>query len=191
MLANVASVFSFTGMDAHLGLEGVDACMIDFKTVEEKLSSSIISDVLDGMGIKGQAMDTTIRPVQDDMTIVGYAATMLMTDQYDNTKDTFTLQFQAIDALKEGEVMMVCSNGSERAALWGELLSTAARYRGARGAIIDGVARDINLIREMNFPVFAKGINPISSKGRIIAVDHSVKMGGVFVLLGAALTSKK
>lgn len=164
-------------------MECVDSCMIDFKLVEEKLSSSIISDVLDGMGIRGQAMDTRIRPVQDDMIIVGYAATMLMSDQYDYTKDTFTLQFQAIDALKEGEVMMVCSNGSERAALWGELLSTAARYRGARGAIIDGVARDINLIREMNFPVFAKGINPISSKGRIIAVDHGcpVKMGGVMV----------
>ena len=160
--------------------------MIDFNVVEEKLSSSIISDVLDGMGIRGQAMDTTIRPVRDDMTIVGYAATLLMADLYDHSKDTFTLQFQAIDALKEGEVMMVCSNGSERAALWGELLSTAARYRGARGVIIDGVARDISLIREMNFPVFAKGINPISSKGRLIAVDHGcpVEMGGVMVYPG-------
>jgi regulator of RNase E activity RraA len=108
---------------------------------------------------------------------------MLMTDQFDYEKDTFALQFQAIDTLKKDEVMMVCSNGSERAALWGELLSTAARYRGAKGAIVDGVARDIKLIKEMNFPVFAKGINPISSKGRIIAVDNGcpVKMGGVMV----------
>ena len=160
--------------------------MIDFKIVEEKLNSSIISDVLDGMGIRGQAMDTSVRPVQDDMKIVGYAATMLMTDQYEYNKNTFSLQFQAIDALKDGEVMMVCSNGSERAALWGELLSTAARYRGARGAIIDGVARDIQLIREMNFPVFANGINPISSKGRVIAVDHScpVEMYGVMIFPG-------
>jgi 4-hydroxy-4-methyl-2-oxoglutarate aldolase len=160
--------------------------MIDYKQVEEKLSSSIISDVLDGMGIRGQAMDSSIRPVRDDMKIVGKAATMLMADQYDYSKDTFTLQFQAIDSLKEGEVMMVCSNGSERAALWGELLSTAARYRGARGTIVDGVARDINLIREMNFPVFAKGINPISSKGRLIAIDHGcpVEMGGVMVYPG-------
>lgn len=160
--------------------------MIDYKIVEEKLSSSIISDVLDGMGIRGHAMDTTIRPVDDDLVIVGKAATMLMTDQYDYSKDTFSHQFQAIDALKPGEVMMVCCNGSERAALWGELLSTAARHRGAKGAIIDGVARDIKLIRDMGFPVFAKGINPISSKGRIIAVDHGcpVKMGGVMVYPG-------
>ena len=151
--------------------------------IEEKLSSSIISDVLDGMGIRGHAMDTSIRPISDDLAIVGNAATMLMTDQYDYSKDTFTGQFKAIDALKPGEVMMVCSRGSERAALWGELLSTASRYRGAKGAIIDGIVRDIKLIREMEFPVFDRGINPISSKGRIIAVDYSciVKMCGVLV----------
>lgn len=173
-------------MGDHLGLECVDAFMIDFKIVEEKLSSSIISDVLDSMGIRTQAMDASIRPVHDEMKIVGCAATMLMSDQYDYDKDTFALQFQAIDALKEGEVMMVCSNSSERAALWGELLSTAARHRGARGAIVDGVARDINLIRAMNFPVFSMGINPISSKGRIIAVDYScpVEVGGVMVYPG-------
>ena len=145
-----------------------------------------MSDVLDGMGIRGQSMGTDIRPVHDDMVIVGYAATMLMVDQYDYEKDTFSLQFQAIDSLKEDEVMMVSAQGSERAALWGELLSTAARYRGAKGTIIEGVARDIKLIREMNYPVFAMGVNPISSKGRIIAVDYAcpVEICGVMVYPG-------
>ena len=121
--------------------------------------------------------------MHDDMVLIGYAATMLMADQYDYEKDTFSLQFQAIDSLKEGEVMMVAAKGTERAALWGELLSTAARYRGARGVIVDGVARDIKLIREMGFPVFACGVNPISSKGRVIAVDHAcpVEICGVLV----------
>lgn len=157
--------------------------LIDFKRVEENLNSSIISDVLDGMGVRGQAMGTEIRPMHDDMVLIGYAATMLMADQYDYEKDTFSLQFQAIDSLKEGEIMMVAAKGTERAALWGELLSTAARYRGARGVIIDGVARDIKLIREMGFPVFALGVNPISSKGRVIAVDYAcpVEISGVMV----------
>jgi regulator of RNase E activity RraA len=160
--------------------------LIDFKQVEENLNSSIISDVLDGMGVRGQAMGTEIRPMDDDMVLIGYAATMLMTDQYDYEKDTFSLQFQAIDSLKEGEVMMVAAKGTKRAALWGELLSTAAKYRGARGVIIDGVARDIKLIREMGFPVFALGINPLSSKGRVIAVDQGcpVEICGVLVKPG-------
>lgn len=157
--------------------------MVDYDLVRERLTSSVISDVLDGMGVRGQAMASDIRPLSDDMVAVGRAFTMLMTDQYDMEKDTFTLQFQAIDNLKEDDVMMVCSNGSERAALWGELLSTAATHRGANGAIIDGLVRDVRVIREMGFPVFAKGIRPTSSKGRVIAVDHGcpVEMGGVHV----------
>ncbi len=160
--------------------------LIDLKLVEEKIPSSVMSDVLDGMGIRGQSMGTMIRPLDDESVIVAYAATMLMTDTYDFGQDTFTKQFQAIDSLKEDEVMMVAAGGSERAALWGELLSTAATYRGAKGAIIEGVARDVKLIREMKFPVFAVGINPISSKGRLIAVDHGcpVEVCGVSVSPG-------
>jgi regulator of RNase E activity RraA len=147
--------------------------LINIKLIEEELSSSIVSDVLDDMGMRGQAMGTSIRPVHDDMVVAGYAATMLMVDNYDYEKDTFNLQFKAIDNLKKNEVMMVSAQGTERAALWGELLSNAACYRGARGAIIEGVTRDVKLIRKMGFPVFAMGINPISSKGRIIAVDSA------------------
>jgi 4-hydroxy-4-methyl-2-oxoglutarate aldolase len=157
--------------------------MIDFNLIEEKLTSSIISDVLDGMGIRDNALDMRIRPIHDEMKFVGIASTMLMADQYDFNKDTFSLQFKAIDSLKPGEVMIVCSNCSDRAALWGELLSTAASYRGAKGAIIDGIVRDVNLIKDMKFPVFARGINPISSKGRVIAIDYNcpIKIGGVMV----------
>jgi 4-hydroxy-4-methyl-2-oxoglutarate aldolase len=160
--------------------------LVDYDLIRERLTSSVISDVLDGMGVRGQAMASDIRPLSDEMMAVGKAFTMLMTDQYDTEKETFTLQFQAIDSLKEDDVMMVCSNGSERAALWGELLSTAARHRRANGAIIDGLVRDVLLIREMGFPVFAKGVRPTSSKGRVIAVDHGcpVEMGGVHVEQG-------
>jgi len=160
--------------------------LVDYDLIRERLTSSVISDVLDGMGVRGKAMTADIRPLSDEMMAVGRASTMLMTDQYDMEKETFTLQFQAIDNLKEDDVMMVCSNGSERAALWGELLSTAARHRNANGAIIDGLVRDVMLIREMGFPVFAKGVRPTSSKGRAIAVDHGcpVEMGGVHVEQG-------
>jgi 4-hydroxy-4-methyl-2-oxoglutarate aldolase len=160
--------------------------LVDYDLIRERLTSSVISDVLDGMGVRGQAMASDIRPLSDEMMAVGKAFTMLMTDQYDMEKETFTLQFQAIDSLKEDDVMMVCSNGSERAALWGELLSTAARHRRANGAIIDGLVRDVLLIREMGFPVFAKGVRPTSSKGRVIAVDNGcpVEMGGVHVEQG-------
>jgi regulator of RNase E activity RraA len=157
--------------------------MVDLDTVRERLGSSVLSDVLDGMGLRRQAMDAGIRPLSDDMSTVGTAFTMLMADQYDESKDTFTLQFKAIDSLGKDDVMVVCSNGSNRAALWGELLSTAATYRGASGAVIDGLSRDVKLIRGMGFPVFCRGVRPISSKGRVVAVDYNcaVEVEGVTV----------
>ena len=68
----------------------------------------------------------------------------------------------------------------------GELLSTAARARGAAGAVMDGLTRDIRAIRGMKFPVFAGGIGPLDSKGRgkVMAVDVPVEVAGALVAPG-------
>jgi len=155
----------------------------DFGEIAEKLNSSLFSDVLDSMGYRNQAMNDKVRPVYPGATIVGKAHTMQMVDVHQQDLDTFPLQLQGIDALKNGDIMVVASNGSTEAALWGELLSTAARIRGARGAVIDGFARDIKLIEEMKFPVFATGFKPISSRGRVMAISYNerIKAGGVYV----------
>jgi 4-hydroxy-4-methyl-2-oxoglutarate aldolase len=156
---------------------------IDLTLVREKLNSSLLSDVLDGMGIRNQCMAQGIRPVYPGAVVVGRAHTMLMVDLHEPEQDTFKLQLEGIDALKSNDLMVVASNGSTSAALWGELLSTAARCRGAVGAVIDGLARDINQIEEMKFPVFAAGIRPISSKGRVLAIGYGcrIRCGGVYV----------
>ena len=156
---------------------------IDLDLIRDKLSSSLLSDVLDSMGFRNQVMGTRLRPVYPGAIVVGYAHTMLMVDVYEPEQDTFKLQIQGIDSLRKGEVMVVASNNSTQAALWGELLSTAALGRGARGAIIDGLSRDIHQIEEMKFPVFASGIRSISSKGRVVAIGYGcrVKCGDVYV----------
>ena len=161
----------------------VKKSLIDLQLVKERLNSSLLSDVLDGMGIRSQCMTVGIRPVYLGAVIVGRAHTMLMTDVYEPEQDTFKLQIKGIDALKIDDVMVVTSNGSTTAALWGELLSTAARGLGATGAVIDGLVRDVKQIEEMGFPVFATGFRPVSSKGRVIALGYGcrIKCGGVFV----------
>jgi regulator of RNase E activity RraA len=74
----------------------------------------------------------------------------------------------------------------ERIGPWGELLTTAARARGAAGCVTDGLVRDVRLIREMRFPVFSGGIGPLDSKGRgtVVATDVPVECGGVLVSPG-------
>ncbi|MFB3041935.1 MAG: RraA family protein, partial [Candidatus Poribacteria bacterium] len=70
-----------------------------------------------------------------------------------------------------------------RNCFWGELLSTAARVRGARGAIVEGFIRDTKQIIEMQFPVFMTGISPVDSSGRgdVIAYNVPIECGGVKV----------
>jgi 4-hydroxy-4-methyl-2-oxoglutarate aldolase len=105
---------------------------VPYEIIMERLSSCILSDVLDGMGFRYQAMGEWIRPLYPSV-VVGRAHTMLMAEVQEPEEDTFALQIEGIDRLGKDDVMVVASNRSTKAALWGELLSTAARCRGARG----------------------------------------------------------
>jgi 4-hydroxy-4-methyl-2-oxoglutarate aldolase len=73
-----------------------------------------------------------------------------------------------------------------RASYWGELLATAARWRGARGIVADAYTRDTLALIEMGFPTFAAGIHCADSLGRIDvdAVGVTVECGGVEVAPG-------
>ena len=70
-----------------------------------------------------------------------------------------------IDSLQPGDIPVFACGNPVRIAPWGELLSTAARARGAAGAVMDGCTRDIKAIRAMGFPVFHGGIAPLDSRG--------------------------
>ena len=67
------------------------------------------------------------------------------------------MEIEAIDSIQAGEIVVVSTQQSKRNAPWGELLSTAAKARGARGAVIDGLVRDVRKIEELEFPVLAAG----------------------------------
>jgi regulator of RNase E activity RraA len=88
-----------------------------------------------------------------------------------------------LDSIEPGEVVCCTQQGSTRAATWGELLSTHTRARGGRGVILDGLTRDSWGIIDMRFPVFASGMTPADSKGRIdvIATRVPIELGGVLV----------
>jgi regulator of RNase E activity RraA len=60
-----------------------------------------------------------------------------------------------VEGILPGEVVVISTQRSIPNAPCGELLSTAAK---ARGAVIDGSVRDVKKIEELGFPVFAAGI---------------------------------
>lgn len=162
--------------------------MTDLAVIREKLFCALLSDVMDALGTWNQALPPRIRPLDEAAVMVGRARTALFADQY-HVKDgenPYELEIALIDSLRPGEIPVFACGATGRIAPWGELLSTASKARGAAGALMDGLTRDIRAIRAMGFPVFAGGIGPLDSKGRgkIIALDVPVEVAGVKVASG-------
>ena len=156
--------------------------------LRQKLFTAVLSDCLDAAGYRIQAMNARIRPLDESLVLCGRARTALYMDVYDapEGENPYGLEIQLVDDLKPDEVPVFACGASGRIAPWGELLSTAARARGAAGTVMDGLTRDVRAIRAMKFPVFAGGIGPLDSKGRgkVMAVDIPVEVAGVRVCPG-------
>ncbi len=154
--------------------------------IREKLYVAVVSDVLDNLGHHDQAMTANIRPLEPHMRVIGRAHTVLTADVYERPAEPYRLEIESVDALKPGDVMVACVNGSERTCFWGELLSTAATARGANGCIIEGHTRDALQIIDMGFPLFCTGFRPVDSSSRSTVISYGIPVvvGGVHVNQG-------
>lgn len=154
-----------------------------FEIMKKGLYTAVCCDVMDSLGYREQAMRHNIRPVSEDMVIVGRAKTLLAADIHDVYDNPYEKEIAALDSVEEGQVVVIDTNGSTYSGIWGELLTTAAMMRGGKGAVVDGLSRDIWKIKKMDFPLFAVGYRPLDSQGRgyIFDYDCTVNCGGVKV----------
>ncbi len=133
--------------------------------IRNHLFTAIIGDVLDLHGRHHQFLMPECRPLHPGMVVCGRAMTVFETDIAEPVNPPFGLMLKALDSMKQDEVY-VASGSSATYALWGELMSTAARVRGAAGAVLAGFTRDTHAILEMNFPVFCYGSYAKDQKNR-------------------------
>lgn len=152
----------------------------------ERLSTTNLSDALDKVGLKGAVIG--IRPLFGMSKVVGRAVTIKMTAA-GMIKSKRHLGIDAIAAASVGDVITIDNRGDTYNNCWGEILSCAAKTRGISGVFIDGSARDIEACEEMGFPVFARGIVPITARGRIMQEDFNclIRLGDVQVRPGDVL----
>src|SRR5262249_13862834 len=100
------------------------------------LYSAVVADVLDRLGRRHQVMASGIRPLAQGMRVAGRALTALAVPEREGAPERpYAGEIQAVDALGPGDVLVASSCDFS---LWGELLSTAARARGAHGVVLDG-----------------------------------------------------
>jgi 4-hydroxy-4-methyl-2-oxoglutarate aldolase len=161
----------------------------DFEYLRKVLYSAVLSDVLDSFGRPNQAMKPFIRPLDDNLVLFGRARTGLYMNAYSvaEGENPYEIEIALVDDLKPSDVAVFgCGGPTDRIAPWGELLTTAARCRGAVGCVTDGLVRDVRAIRQAKFPMFHGGIGPLDSKGRakMMAMDTPIACGGVLIASG-------
>jgi regulator of RNase E activity RraA len=160
--------------------------------LSKTLYTAVLSDVLDGLGYRHQAMLPTIRPLDPEIPLFGRARTGRFEPREGERpgEHPYDIEIALIDDLKPGDVaVLACGGPAETIVPWGELLTTAARARGSVGAVTDGLVRDARTIARMEFPVFHAGYRPLDSKGRgkMVARDTDVVCAGVTVRSGDLL----
>jgi 4-hydroxy-4-methyl-2-oxoglutarate aldolase len=108
---------------------------------------------------------------------------VLHVEVFEVPENPYHMEMEVVDSLKPDDVLVGRAPLSTKAALWGGLLSIAAKAQGARGAVLEGMTRDVTQIARMAFPVFASGILPLDAKGRlhVFAYCCAIKCGGVLV----------
>jgi 4-hydroxy-4-methyl-2-oxoglutarate aldolase len=158
-----------------------------YDRMAKELYVAVVSDILDGLGFRDQVMQANVKPVDPTSraVLIGRAATTMFAPSYDVPQEPYTVAIASIDALMPGDVG-VLATGGVNATFWGELFSSAALARGARGMVMDGYHRDTRKILELGFPVFSTGSRPVDIAGRAqaIAYDVPVICGGVRVYPG-------
>ncbi|MGC8553444.1 MAG: RraA family protein [Phycisphaerae bacterium] len=162
-----------------------------FNLCRKELYTAVVGDIMDIMGYGRQFLPPNLQPLRQDMIVVGRAMPVVEMDDQggegpgrtaDLLNRPFGLMLKALDSLQPGEVY-ICSGSSPSYALWGELMSTAARNRGALGAVVNGYSRDTRGILALNFPVFSMGryAQDQRPRGKVVDFRCRIKVGDVLV----------
>jgi 4-hydroxy-4-methyl-2-oxoglutarate aldolase len=139
------------------------------------LSPTTLADVLG----RSRVMDAGIRPLWTPVPRVAGPAFTVRCRPGDNL-----MLHAAIHRAAPGDVIVVESGDLDHALAGGNVCALAQR-RGIAGFVLDGVIRDLAEVREIGFPVFARGIIPIpGTKAEVVPLNLPIRCGGIGVATG-------
>ena len=155
-----------------------DATVPDSRAIRARLlalSTGLLSDALG----KTSAMDHGIQCRSANCLMAGPAFTVRV-----HTADILMVG-KAVSDCPPGSVLVIDGHGECNTALWGGIITQAARLKGLAGVVIDGAIRDSAEIREDPLPVFARAIVPNAGGAEYAGeIAITVQCGGLAVNLG-------
>ncbi|MEV5113236.1 RraA family protein [Peribacillus frigoritolerans] len=139
------------------------------------LPTTAISDAMEGLS----NLDSAIKPLKEEFRMAGRALTVKI-PVGDNSA-----VLKAIGEAKPGDIIVVDSKGDTYRAIAGDFVVGMMQTMEIGGLVVDGVIRDLEAIKELNFPVFSKGTTVASSgKAGVGETNVPISCGGVTVYPG-------
>ncbi|HEY7302912.1 MAG TPA: RraA family protein [Bryobacteraceae bacterium] len=140
-----------------------------------------VADAMEQLYGKRAYMSHDVRPL-NATKFAGPAVTVLLKkEEHHEGAKALQGMLDAIDEAAPGSVyVMVLEDGLDYAGIGG-LMSTAMKYRGLAGAVVDGGIRDTPQITKLQFPVFSRGIVPSTTVNhyRFAGKDVPVTCAGI------------
>ncbi len=139
------------------------------------ISPTTLAEVLG----REQVMDIGMRPLWPSIPRVAGPAFTVRCPPGDN------LMLHAGIYRAEPGAIIVVEAGDVDYALAGGNVCAIAQRRGIVAFVVDGVMRDLAEVRELGFPVFARGVIPIPGAHSAVApLNEQIRCGGVAVSPG-------
>jgi 4-hydroxy-4-methyl-2-oxoglutarate aldolase len=150
-------------MIGQSGIAVKNVARADATSVAE-LGKHGVATIHEALGRTG-LMDTYMRPLYPGAKACGTAVTI-----FAHPGDNWMLHVAA-EMLRPGDVAVLGTSSANTDGMFGDLLATSFRARGAVGLVIDAGCRDAAELRDMGFAVWSKAIH---AKGTVKATVGSV-----------------
>lgn len=155
--------------------------------------TSSIADILDQYGVDSAIPTTFLAPIAPGQRMVGPAVTVKhgparFNPGY-NVANKTSPQLGAIDEVtlsKVGDVMVIDGSAVPTASNIGGIMATAVAAKGFSGVVVDGCVRDVENMKRLGLPVWARGATPRTGKHRMELMEFNgqVDIAGVRVSPG-------
>lgn len=120
---------------------------------------------LRGKRMVGEAFTMRCIPSREDLDPLS------VFDDYDHP------QRAAVEAVSEGQVLVIDARGQTDTASLGHILATRLQVRGAAGIVTDGTIRDADDFLNLTLPTFTAGASPVTNLVRHHVVESQIPIG--------------
>lgn len=148
------------------------------------VSTCNVSDALDRLGLEGQPPG--ILPIYPCAKIAGPAATLKVVP-YGRADESIVLgTLRAIVKGGAGSILVVDGSENPEINSFGGVAGATAKHHGLAGFVSDAVVRDVDEYKLYGMPVYCRGIDQKSVRGRSACAGYGmeIRLGGVRVRPG-------